>query len=351
MATLLSSLETQARRHLLEKAALSTPALPVITNIGTAGATTYTYKIVAINSTGSTDASAAGSTATGNATLTALNLNRITWTAVAQASGYWIFRTVGGATTGRIATVGAVTTWDDTGLTGDSSTAPTTNTTGLNSPFWSSEELIDICNKGIKDLWGALIDLHQEHYQTMDITNVSIAADTDTLAGVPTDVFRILLIEPTNISPSGAYRGLQFIPRDYNSPDFSSARAMGSVTGQQSDVVFYTVSQAGAPVGAPTIRIAPTFSGALAAGSIRLVYIPTVGEKVSADSNPIPGESDNALIAWIVAYAKAKQREDGAPDAGWIAVYATEKQSICTRSTPRQEQEPEFVEPLFGSLW
>lgn len=348
MATLLSSLETQARRYLQEPATLSTPSAPVITNIGTTGATSSSYKVVAITLTGTTDASAAGSTTTGHATPNGSNFNRITWTAVSGAIGYWIFRTAGYATQGRIATVGAVTTWDDTGLTADSSTAPTSNTSGLSSPFWSSDEILDIANKGIKDLWGALIDLHQEHYQTMDISNVYLSADTDTLSGVPTDVFRVLLIEPSDLSSTGTYRGLQFVPRDYNHPDFVSARGMGSVTGQQSDIVYYTVSQAGAPVGAPTIRIGPKFSAAIAAGSIRLVYIPTVATVTSSDTNPIPGESDLALISWIVAYAKAKQREDGAPDAGWIAIYATEKQNILTRSTPRQEQEPEIVEPLFG---
>lgn len=347
MATLLSSLETQARRQLLEKAALATPALPVITNLGTAGVTAYSYKIVAINSTGSTDASAAGSTATGNATLTVTEFNRLTWTAVTGASGYWIYRTVGGATQGRIATIGALTTWDDTGLTGDSSTAPTTNVSGLNSPFWSSEELIDIANKGIKDLWGALIDLHQEHFQTMDTTNISLSADSDTLSGVPTDVFRVLMIEPADLSSAGAYRGLEFVPRDYNHTDFVAARQMGSVS-LNYNVLYYTISQAGAPVGAPTIRIAPKLSAAIPAGGIRLVYIPVIADVLSSGSNPIPGESDLALIAWIIAYARSKQREDQAPDPGWLAVYATEKQNIITRSTPRQEQEPEYVEPMFG---
>lgn len=217
--------------------------------------------------------------------------------------------------------------------------------------FWSSQELIDICNKGIKDLWGALIDLHQEHYQTMDITNVSIAADSDVLAGVPTDVFRVLDIEPVDVSVQGSYRGLQFVPKDFNSLEFSAARTLGSVNSLQAQVIYYTISQAGAPVGAPTIRIGPKMSAAIPAGNIRLVYIPTVADLAAGGTNPIPGESDNALIAWIIAYAKAKQREDGAPDPGWLAVYATEKQNILTRSTPRQEQEPEYVDAMFQSEW
>lgn len=217
--------------------------------------------------------------------------------------------------------------------------------------FWSSQELIDSCNLGIKDLWGAYTDLHQEHFLTMDTTAVGASAATATLSGVPTDVFRVLLIEPTDVSSTGSMRGIQFVPRDYNSKDFAQARSMGSVDATQSQVIYYTISQAGAPVGAPTIHIAPTFSSALAAGSLRLVYIPVVAAKTSSDSNPIPGESDNALIAWMIAYAKAKQREDGAPDPGWIAVYATEKQNLLTRSTPRQEQEPEYVEAMFQDEW
>lgn len=217
--------------------------------------------------------------------------------------------------------------------------------------FWTSAELIAIANKGIKDLWGALIDLHQEHYQTMDVTNVTLAADSDVLANVPTDVFRVLLIEPKDVSVAGAYRGLQFVPKDYNSQEFTSARTLGSVNALQSQVLYYTISQAGAPVGAPTIRIAPMLSAALAAGTIRLVYIPTIADLTASGTNPVPGESDNALIAWIIAYAKAKEREDGAPDPGWLAVYATEKQNILTRSTPRQEQEPEYVDAMFQSEW
>lgn len=217
--------------------------------------------------------------------------------------------------------------------------------------FWLSAELIDIANKGIKDLWGAIIDLFQEHYLTVDITNVSISASTATLSGVPADVFRVFLIEPKTLSSSGDYRNLTFLPRDYNSPDFKAARRLGDVDPTQENVIYYALSGAGAPVGAPTIHIAPTLSSAIAAGQIRFAYNPVIADKVAADSNPIPGESDNALIAWIVAYARAKEREDRSPDPNWLKVYATEKQNILTRLTPRQTQEPDVVEAVFGSLW
>ncbi|MDZ4263758.1 MAG: hypothetical protein U1B30_15685 [Pseudomonadota bacterium] len=111
--------------------ALATPGTPTIANVGTAGATTYTYKIVATVGGRTTDAGAAGSTATGNATLSGSNYNTVTWTAVTGATGYDVYRTVGGATLGKIGSAArGVLTLNDTGLAGDAATAPTINLTG-----------------------------------------------------------------------------------------------------------------------------------------------------------------------------------------------------------------------------
>jgi len=354
VATLLSALETQARRHLLEPAALATPGSITVTPLGTTGAATWTYKLVAINATGTTEAGAASSTTTGNATLDGTNYNRLTWTAVAGATGYWIYRTASGGTpasTGRIVVLGAVTTYDDQGATGDSATAPVSNSSGLTSPFWSSAELIDIVNQGIKDLWGAVIDLFQEHYLTIDTTNVSYTAEAESLSGIPTDVFRVFLIEPKDTTQLGTYRNIVFAPRDYNSPEFTAARSRTSANPVQDSIVYYALSGAGAPVGAPTVLIAPKLSVNLPAGTIRFAYNPIIADKISSDSNPIPGESNNALIAWMVAYARAKEREDRSPDPNWLAVYATEKGNILTRLTPRQTHEPDYVEPIFWDYW
>ena len=351
MATLLSAIETQVRRHLLEQAAIATPGSITVTPQGTGGAATWTYKLVALGSNGTTEAGAASSTAVGNATLTGSNFNRLTWTAVTNATGYWIYRTVSGgtpATLGRIAVLGAVTTFDDTGIAGDSATAPTTNTTGLSNPFWSSDELIDLMNQGIRDLWGAVIDLHQEHYLTVDASNVSLAASTATITGVPSDVFRVLLIEPRDTSASASGRFTRFVPRDYNSTEMIAARSIPAQDYGSGQIVYYAISQAGAPVGAPTIHVAPQLSSAL---TLRFVYIPVQAALTSSGTNPIPGESDNALIVWTVAYARAKEREDRSPDPNWLAVYGTEKQNILVRLTPRQEQEPEYVGGMFEDFY
>ncbi len=210
--------------------------------------------------------------------------------------------------------------------------------------FWTSAELIDIMNNGIKDLWGSCIDLHQEHWFTNDATNVSLAANTATITGVPSDVFRILLIEPRDISTSASGRETNFIPSDYNSTEMITARSLSASEPGNGQIIRYAVTQAGAPVGAPTIYVAPQLSSAL---NLRLVYIPVQAAVAAGAANPIPGESDNALIAWTVAYARAKEREDRSPDPNWLAIYGTEKVNVMVRLTPRQEQEVEHVVGMF----
>jgi len=217
--------------------------------------------------------------------------------------------------------------------------------------FWSSAELIDIVNLGIKDLWGSIVDLHQEHFLTVDISNVSLAASATQLSGVPADTFRVHLIEPTDTTSAGSFDNVQFVPKDYNSPEFIAARTLSSTDPTSSGLIFYCLTTQGAPVAAPVVLTGPKLSSAMTAGSIRFVYVPTLAARVAAEANPIPGDSDNALIAWCVAYARAKEREDRSPDSAWLAVYATEKMNLMLRLTPRQDQEPSVVYPLFESLW
>lgn len=110
---------------------LPTPAVPTVTPTGTAGAANYSYLIAARPGDGShTPASAAGSTSTGNATLSNSNYNALSWAAIAGAATYDVYRTVGGGSAGKIANV-LTNSYNDQGAAGDSSTAPTTNTTGL----------------------------------------------------------------------------------------------------------------------------------------------------------------------------------------------------------------------------
>lgn len=110
---------------------LANGPVPVITNVGAAGVTNYSYKIVAKTTNGHDAVGAAGSTATGNVTLDGTNYNVITWAPITGALSYDIYRTVGGATQGKIGNVIYPTTsLNDTGLAGDAATAPATNNTG-----------------------------------------------------------------------------------------------------------------------------------------------------------------------------------------------------------------------------
>lgn len=348
MATTFGSIILAARRHLNEIYVLVTPGAPLVAPQGTTGATTYTYKIVARNSTGTTEASQATSTVLGNVTLSATNFNQLTWTAVPFADTYDVYRTVGGATTGKIVSATAALTTNDTGLAGDASTAPTVNTSGTLNAVWTDAELLEIGVRGVKDLWRALIDLHQGHFETIDETNVSLAASTSTLTGVPADTFRIILIEPRDTTDSGDSRNISFVPRKYSSAEFVSARSQSNVDPSGGNIIFYDVMGVGTPVSTPTVVIAPKLTSAM---TIRFVYVPTLTAiTATTDSNPIPGESDHAIIAWIVAFAAAKENSR-LPDANWLAVYSTEKQSLLVGNTPRQEQEPKYVEGMFESSW
>lgn len=218
----------------------------------------------------------------------------------------------------------------------------------VTASFWTSNELVDIINKGIKDLWGAIVDLNQEHFLTVDTTNVSLAVNGVTLTGVPADVFRVHLIEPGDTTVDTGGGSVLFRPKDYNSNEFINARAMTAQDPSNGLKVYYTLSAAGAPVAAPTVHVAPKLSTALSA--LRFVYVPVLAAVAAAGNNPIPGESDNALIAWCVAYARAKEREDRSPDPNWLAIYATEKQNLLVRLTPRQTQEPDVVDGFFDAF-
>lgn len=122
----------------------ATPAAPNVTNVGTPGATMRSWKIVAVAEDGTKSAaSMARSTTTGHATPDGTNFDRITWATIPGAASYEVWRTVGGGSQGKIGTTTS-TTFDDTGLAGDSGTAPTTNGTGI-----GQEE--DVAN--LRDLW------------------------------------------------------------------------------------------------------------------------------------------------------------------------------------------------------
>lgn len=218
--------------------------------------------------------------------------------------------------------------------------------------FWSSAELVDIIGKGILDLWRDIVDLKAEHYLTIDETNVSLSADTSTLSGVPSDVHKVYLIEPTSTTSGSTYEGLIFKPLDYNHALFQSARSSANVA-PKNNVIYYAIRGQGAPVAAPTINVAPKVTSAITATNIRFAYVPVLAtaDLEAGDNVPIPGEADNALIAWTVSFARAKERDDHSPDPNWLAIYATDKAHLLQSLGLRQYQEPLITDAMWESYW
>ncbi len=140
---------------------------------------------------------------------------------------------------------------------------------------------------------------------------------------------------------------MTFEPRALNHPDFSGARSLGAVD-PSGRTIYYAVLGAGSPIAAPTIEIAPKVTTAVL---LRLTYTAGLAALTASSNNPIPGESDHALMAWIIAHARAKERADRSPDPEWLAMYAADKAHILSSLTPRQVQEPEVAEAFFESYW
>ena len=100
---------------------IDTPAAPTITNQGTPGVITWSYKITALSVVGETLPSPVGTTLTGNATLDGTNYNTITWVLTEGALAYNIYRTAANGTPGTIGLIGTIASlsplsFDDTGL-------------------------------------------------------------------------------------------------------------------------------------------------------------------------------------------------------------------------------------------
>lgn len=112
--------------------AITTPTNLTVNEQGTAGTTTYSYRVSAFNDAGETLATSSVSITDGNATLSATNFNRLDWDDVSGATGYNIY---GREATGNgetfLDTV-YVSTYDDKGGRSPSATLypPEANLTG-----------------------------------------------------------------------------------------------------------------------------------------------------------------------------------------------------------------------------
>lgn len=114
-----------------EDSGVATPVLNAPTTAATGGtlaAGTYFYVITATNANGETVKSNEVSQVTTGATSTV----GLSWTAIVGATGYKVYRSTATGTEALLATLGAVTSYTDTGAATTAPTPPTVNTTGNN---------------------------------------------------------------------------------------------------------------------------------------------------------------------------------------------------------------------------
>ncbi len=222
--------------------------------------------------------------------------------------------------------------------------------------FWSDDELVGIATTGIRDLWRDIVDLKQEHFLVTtfgvslpsgNTSGSSVDGGVQQLLGVPADVHKIYMIEPKDLTENGSNHGLLFKPLPYNDNTFQLARSRAPID-PANDTIYYAIQGQGGPVNAPVIMCAPTVTSAV---QLAFTYVPTLGILRSTDRIPIPGEADNAVIAWTVAYARAKEMDNRSPDPSWLAVYATEKAHLLQSLGLRQYQEPSYAEAMFAEYW
>src|SRR5258706_1464971 len=138
--------------------------------------------------------------------------------------------------------------------------------------FWGDDELIKIMASGIRDLWRDIVDLKQEHYLTVDNTNVSLVNNTLQLTGVPADVHKVYMIEARDLTATGPNAGLLFQPLDYNNDKFQLARSTTAIT-PVNNVIYYDIHGQGAPISAPVIRTAPPVTQTVL---VSFSYVPTL---------------------------------------------------------------------------
>jgi len=213
--------------------------------------------------------------------------------------------------------------------------------------FWTDAELVQHLADAARELWRAIINLHERHFYTVNESSVSMAPSQSTLAGVPGDGFRVTLLEPTDVT---TLYGMLFQHRNYEHAEFCAARAEGAVD-PAGRTIFWDLLGEGPNVSTASIYVAPQSNSTV---SLRIGYIRNLSSLSSAttsSTNPIPGESDDALVAYCVAHARAKEREDRSPDPEWMAIYGTAKKNLLAALTPRVEPEAQEVEGVFEAWW
>ena len=100
---------------------------PTLATHGSAGSTSYSYAVTAIDGNGKESLATVGTIATGNATLDSSNYNILSWAAVPGSASYKVYRTASGGTPNTTGLIGNPTaaTLNDIGLAATTGSPPT----------------------------------------------------------------------------------------------------------------------------------------------------------------------------------------------------------------------------------
>lgn len=167
---------------------------------GTLAATTYYYKVTALNAYGESTPGAEGSDTSASSN----NTSSLTWTAVTGATSYNIYRGTVTNTENKLIGNSLTNSFSDTGFTGTTATPPTTNTASV------------IGDPGVPSGQKALVIQRLNKFLSGSTTAVYKRAGT-------TPVFEIAtIVLPNQSYPAGVYRlvldvlSLGSYPADYN---------------------------------------------------------------------------------------------------------------------------------------
>ena len=158
---------------------LPQPVISSVTTAGTAGTTTYGYKVSAVVGGREGPASAEVTVTTGNATLNGTNYNVVSWGAATGATGYNVYGRTAGGENLLLSSAQTGTSYNDQGAAGTSATPPSATLAGTGD---GHAPHCGLCGS-------ALVLVDQTHVQTL--TGVAAAsqhpADIDAVYVVNSD--------------------------------------------------------------------------------------------------------------------------------------------------------------------
>lgn len=131
---------------------LAAPASPSASVVGTTGSTHYTYKVTTLSSVGQSTPTSSFGVTTGKSSLTTTNYVTLSWTAVAGATGYVVFKKT--SSTYKFQQKVTTNAAKDTGQTLGASTPPTVNSTGITTVYFRLDDssVLKVTTSGVVTL-------------------------------------------------------------------------------------------------------------------------------------------------------------------------------------------------------